>query len=232
MLGEEEEGDVDDGGVVAVVCWLRIVFSRPCICNRLLRRLIAADMGGEGGGLAERSSMGNERGSRHPSPLSLRPLKFYVKRTKFNPRALNFCPKTGSLATSRGAGISYYALSGRRHHSYLYGPRQVRWTIDAAYYTIYIWLQLSPTVFLPRHANDSDAWSLDHCFTKYNACLLNYSPKLWQQTSLTNDPLPLSTSLTAASELASFLLKPFSASAAVSEKVRRPQHFRSGLSLR
>lgn len=125
VLGEEEEGDVDDGGVVAVVCWLRIVFSRPCICNRLLRRLIAADMGGEGGGLAERSFMGNERGSRHPSPLSLRPLKFYVKRTKFNPRALNFCPKTGSLATSRGAGISYYALSGRRHHSYLYGPRQV-----------------------------------------------------------------------------------------------------------
>lgn len=49
MLGEEE-----GGGGEAVVCWLRIVFSRPCICNKLFSRLIAADMGGEGGGVPER----------------------------------------------------------------------------------------------------------------------------------------------------------------------------------
>ena len=57
-LGEEDE--VEGGVLVVVCCWLRMVFSRPCICSRLLRRLIASwfwltDMGGEGGGGETRS---------------------------------------------------------------------------------------------------------------------------------------------------------------------------------
>ena len=76
MLGEEEEGEVDDGGVVAVVCWLWIVFSRPCICSRLLSRLIAADMGGEGGG---EEDMGNEQLKPAAYAVNLAPLKILRK---------------------------------------------------------------------------------------------------------------------------------------------------------